>query len=375
MRFFNKNRKKLLEAHEYLRKRFKYSRDLLSEKDLEKFKELDQQLRAELKQFPADPKAQASLVSHAEAQVTRLFPPPRFGGWTENVDVLLMAIVLALGIRAYLVQPFKIPTDSMKPTLYGIQVEPLPAEQNPPFYRKAIDWALFGKTYCRIETTSGGPLSAIREGRILGIPFLPKTEVRIGSETFSVPCSAKEFMQGSGLQPGENVPPRSVAANFTVTSGDHIFVNKMVYHFRGPDRGEVFVFTTHGIRGILRTMRPSEATTQFYIKRCVGLPGDQLEIDPPFLLVNGRPLGGRKVFEDMASRSNGHTGYKLLADNPFLGKAGESYQVPPQSFWAMGDNSGFSFDSRGWGPVPQRNLVGTGLLVYWPFSRRWGPIQ
>ncbi len=375
MRLFNSQHKKVVEAHEYLRKKIKYSRDLLSPNDLAKAIELDQSLRADLKQFPKDPAAQASLAARAEAQVTRLFPTPRFAAWTENIDVLLMAIVLALGIRAYFIQPFKIPTDSMKPTLYGIQVEPIAPEQNPPFYRKAIDWALLGRAYCRIETTTGGPLRAVQEGRILGIPFLPKTTVVIGSESFSVPCTAKEFLQGSRLEPGQFVPGKSVAANFTVTSGDHIFVNKIVYHFRKPERGEVFVFTTHDIARILRTMRPSEATTQFYIKRCVGLPGDLLEIDPPFLLVNGRPLAGRPVFEHMAARSHGHTGYKLLPDNLYLGTAGATYQIPANGFWAMGDNSGFSFDSRGWGAVPERNLVGTALWVYWPVSTRWGIIR
>ncbi|MFQ3671180.1 MAG: signal peptidase I [Verrucomicrobiia bacterium] len=365
----------MLEAHEYLRKRIKYSRDLLSEKDLAKASELESSLRSDLKSFPKDPAAQASLAARAESQVTRLFPPPRFAAWTDNIDVLLMAVVLALGIRAYFIQPFKIPTDSMKPTLYGIQVEPLPPDQRPHVLQLGIDWLVFGRAYCRIETKQGGVVRSIQEGRLLGIPFLPKTDVVIGSERFSVPCTAKEFIQGSGLHPGEMVPARTVAANFTVTSGDHIFVNKMVYHFRRPERGEVFVFTTHNIPAILRTMRPSEATTQFYIKRCVGLPGDRLEIDPPFLLVNGERLGGRKVFDLMATQSGGHTGYKIQGENQFLNSIGATYQVPSGTFWAMGDNSGFSFDSRGWGGVPRNNLVGTGLWVYWPVSSRWGAIR
>ena len=49
--------------------------------------------------------------------------------------------------------------------------------------------------------------------------------------------------------------------------------------------------------------------------------------------------------------------------------------LPPGSYFAMGDNSYNSYDSRYWGPVPEENLVGRGLLVYWPFNRHWGLIR
>jgi signal peptidase I len=49
--------------------------------------------------------------------------------------------------------------------------------------------------------------------------------------------------------------------------------------------------------------------------------------------------------------------------------------IPPHSYFAMGDNSYNSYDSRYWGPVPEENVVGRGLLVYWPFGRHWGLIR
>lgn len=375
MLFFTRKKKKVKDAYEFLRKKIIYSHDILAPNILAEAKALERSLKADLNAFPKDPTAQASLAARAETQVARLFPPARFASWTENIDVLLMAIVLALGIRAYFIQPFKIPTDSMKPTLYGIQVEPQPEQVRPALPLRIFEWLVFGKTYCRIEPRQGGVVRSIREGRFMGIPFLPQTEVVIGGERFTIWCSAREFVQGSGLQPGDLVPGGTAAANFTVTSGDHVFVNKIAYHFRRPERGEVFVFTTHGIDAILRTMRPADRTTQFYIKRCVGLPGDILEIDPPRLMVNGQPLNGRAVFTKMATRTEGYRGYQLIPENPFLGRPGATFTVPPDSYWAMGDNSGASFDSRGWGPVPRANLVGTGLWVYWPVSRRWGWIE
>jgi signal peptidase I len=52
-----------------------------------------------------------------------------------------------------------------------------------------------------------------------------------------------------------------------------------------------------------------------------------------------------------------------------------TYIVPPHRYFAMGDNSYNSYDSRYWGPVPEENLVGRGLLVYWPFVPHCGFIR
>ena len=59
----------------------------------------------------------------------------------------------------------------------------------------------------------------------------------------------------------------------------------------------------------------------------------------------------------------------------YLGKPDQTYTVPPDGYFAMGDNSYNSFDSRYWGPVPVENLVGRGLFVYWPFYPHFGLIR
>jgi signal peptidase I len=73
------------------------------------------------------------------------------------------------------------------------------------------------------------------------------------------------------------------------------------------------------------------------------------------------------------SAKDGYRGYAPGRD--FLSDPTKTYTIPQRQFFAMGDNSYNSYDSRWWGPVPEENLVGRGLLVYWPFSRHWGLIR
>jgi signal peptidase I len=75
----------------------------------------------------------------------------------------------------------------------------------------------------------------------------------------------------------------------------------------------------------------------------------------------------------VAAQKDGSSGYTL--GPTFLTHPEDAYSVPSKHYWAMGDNSPNSFDSRGWGPVSPRNLVGKGAFVYWPFSKRWGLIH
>ena len=147
-----------------------------------------------------------------------------------------------------------------------------------------------------------------------------------------------------------------------------------------PHRGNVFVFRTDHILGI---REDPLAGAPFYIKRLTGTPGDELRIDSPRLYVNGelaRSFGIKRV---MAARppyrgyAQGPERMQLLNGDfgPGLFTPQATFVVPSRDYFAMGDNSYNSYDSRYWGPVPEENLVGRGLFVYWPFNRHWGFIR
>jgi len=109
------------------------------------------------------------------------------------------------------------------------------------------------------------------------------------------------------------------------------------------------------------------------------------------LFVNGQLATGAASFEKEFKQSDNYPGYSLLdysrgegtgitSDtsrpfDPFDKNNTQTYYVPADCYWAMGDNSPNSKDSRYWGGVPRQNLVGRGYFVFWPFSERWGFIR
>ena len=132
----------------------------------------------------------------------------------------------------------------------------------------------------------------------------------------------------------------------TLKVGDKLFVNKFIYRFRDPRRFEIIVFKS-----------PEKPSVDF-IKRVIGTPGEVIEIRDGFLLVNGVPQGLPPEIRD-----------NIYYNQGAFGAAGEKILVPANSFYVLGDNSLNSTDSRIWGFVPRKNLVGRAVFRWWPPNR------
>ena len=315
-------------------------------------------------------------------------------------DVLFFILMLAFGARALFIQPFKIPTSSMEPTLYGIHFQALPAEavpDNP--LRQAFDWANLSRRYVRETVSQDGSLLEVfpanpdlpLPGRLPGLfrPLLPTTGFNIGNAAYLLPGTPHQAAQANPklmaaeyyLQQQGRLPPIAFQQGETLAcgaaeSGDHLFVDRTYLAFHEPRRGDVIVFTTDGLG--LGDGRPLAG--KYYIKRLVGLPGDTLRITDhrlylkadgatEFRLVDGSVA---PAFERIYSQQGGYRGYCHLPGSRFLVDNEAEFLVPAGHYFMMGDNSERSSDSRFFGAVPRRNLVGRALLVWWPFSRRWG---
>jgi signal peptidase I len=125
----------------------------------------------------------------------------------------------------------------------------------------------------------------------------------------------------------------------TLHSGEFVIVNRLIYRLSEPKIGDIIVF---------QFPRDPE---QEYIKRVIGLPGDQVVIGEGQVKVNGRVL-----IEPYVAA---HPRYET------------TLTVPDNSLFVLGDNRNNSSDSHNWGPVPFHNIVGKAVFVYWP-PDEWG---
>lgn len=135
-------------------------------------------------------------------------------------------------------------------------------------------------------------------------------------------------------------------------SSDRVLANRFLYHFRDPRRQEVVVFDAPERAAI-------ECTGGVFVKRLIGLPGDTWEERKGFVYVNGKQLDEPYVQPDRRDR-------RSLALSDLLPGAS---RIPDDRYLVMGDNRRHSCDSRVWGLVPRRNLIGKVFLTYWPLAR------
>ena len=128
--------------------------------------------------------------------------------------------------------------------------------------------------------------------------------------------------------------------NPTLQDGEYLIINNLGYLMDEPEKGDIVVFR-----------HPRNELN--LIKRVVGVPGDQVEINNRTVWING------EVQEE-----------PFIADSP---NYGGSWVVPDGQYFVLGDNRNNSSDSHSWGFLPVENLLGKALFVYWPPSD-WGEI-
>lgn len=127
-------------------------------------------------------------------------------------------------------------------------------------------------------------------------------------------------------------------------NGELILVDKWTYLFHPPVRGDVVVF------------RAPPDPTQDYIKRVIGLPGDTITIKGTTVIVDGVPLSEPYVaMQNQGIPPGARTITNLV--------------VPSHDYFVLGDNRAVSSDSRIWGFLPARNIIGRAAVVYWPLGQ------
>jgi signal peptidase I len=342
-----------------------------------------------------------------------------FGSLVEDI---LVAVIVIIGIRSFFFQPFIIPTNSMYPTYSGMNSIVYTAEDAPSAAMRFFNKLRLGSSHFSVMSPTSGsveipffshapnsPDTRIRrqQGGLVryeivaarkwfgllpaqkraytlyvdGEPVQLQVPLdfnldevirrRYLADYASLPEALQKLYQAGAVKLGQMNPllktEQTLAAGqpvlaFDITLGDALFVDRLTYHFKRPQVGDPFVFRTRNIPGI------EGGVDKYYIKRIGGAGGETIEIKDGAIYSDGKLRDEVPAFVKNAKREGDYEGYlniNLLAKEQAL-------TLPDDKFIALGDNSDNSWDSRSWGFVPDRSVIGKAIFIYYPFTRRWG---
>lgn len=417
--FISARYREAINLRRHVRKLYRHQKDILSaEADAALRQALDEfgtairttlttrELRVEMARFQRVANKWLKTYPHASAR--------------ENVEMLLVALAVAMAIRTFWLQPFKIPTGSMQPTLFGVTSNP-DYSRDPAYggntnsdFEVPDRWTRFkewfqGVKYLELKAKNAGTYDG-SSAPLRILIFTIKQTFYIGGQPHTVwfpPDGGAAWLgQRAGIE-----DPRPVALNrpgsvkspgkrglffnagdtvmkIRVRTGDHLFVNRFKYNFRKPDRGEIIVFSTTGIDAM-----PRDYWNQFYIKRLIGLGGETVRIGndrhvtindtnrldagtPHFEFVYGFNPDGGPENSQWSGHVNGRVaddyGHHAARVAPLFPDEDSVIQVPDGHLIVMGDNTLNSLDGRSWGTFDERKVIGNASFVYWPLSERFG---
>lgn len=477
----------MAEDRKQITKLLSAQRDLIKPEkveDLEKaLSELDKLCRGPIDQEGLQAARKEALDTAEKVLIP--YPDPSYRDW---VEMALVVISLVLAFRSFFFQPFKIPTGSMQPTLYGITYEDLMGrvvsgnvtgrveegmfivDDDSFFLRsendKPIDSSYRGRKKLAglqghtvtfedgqkvlistvLNSKKAKLESSIKGKYIEAQPFTISFDkwpnklgyaieklkgytyhsmkakgnwklIDIQNPKNIVPLISKQVFVFSDNDSGETIhrtawfPPLDSHQNpilshdrhkykdelegkefnkgdyiykLRVKTGDHLFVNRMTYNFRRPSRGDISVFTIKYDDTTTKNIDVPGKDT-FYIKRLIGLSGEKISIGPDrHLHIDGRRLNSsNKGFEFVYSHPKDPNG-KPSYDDPIMSmysghnpegllNVASGHTVPKNHYMFLGDNTASSMDSRTWGTLPEKNVIGHSSFVYWPpLSPRFG---
>lgn len=420
-----------------VRKHLNAQRDILS---AEAVQELEKSIQrsAEAIRYGAIPDEIQIALKDLEATANQWLRPYPGAGLRDNVEVCLVVAVALMGFRTFFFQPMAIPTGSAQPTFYGIVGENLrdnPDAAIPSGFKKWYRSWIHGESYYHVIAKNDGVFKIIDSRPKPAFPFVSRQRFKVGDQKYTVWFPPKHVSREAnlwhyaGLDP--HFPPSrkhfekgETIIKIKVTSGDRLFVNRLIYNFRRPRRGETIVFKSTGLEGQGLT-----ADTH-YIKRLVALGGETVSIgDDRRIRINGQSLdisdsGFEFVYSfnpDNPPQKDAYSGHvngtvekrwrnwdrsrysrrsyswkemlqhfeiegphecprfdgkslSTLSSNlaPKFRNADAEFQVRENHYLTFGDNTLNSRDSRYWGDIPREKVIGKSGFVFWPISERFG---
>jgi signal peptidase I len=417
----------------HVHKLLQHQRDILSPKAVSEVEASMCDIREAIA-AKADKATLERKMEALEKTANQSLKPYPNAAWRENVEVLLVALAVAMAIRTFFLQPFKIPTASMQPTLYGIIGQNMLVDTNvqrPTGWARVKDW-FAGGSYLSVKADQAGTFDGVSKplrllifnvkqtfwfaGKPHNFWFVPDAgggmplQLSLGQTLRAMltdlpatpPDSPGDYQESDlehhmGVARGTTFHAGEDVLKMKIISGDHLFIDRVSYNFVPPGRGDIVVFQTKGIPEEMRN-RYGIPGDQFYIKRLCGLGGETLslkqdyiitgvipgpgEVPAGHLVVNGRDLStSTPHFANLYSFSDPPVGAKTIPyklnhyyGHEMIGELapGNEFHVRPDYFFVMGDNTMNSLDSRYWGDFPEKYVIGKAFFVYWPINQRFG---
>lgn len=353
----------------------------------------------------------------------------------ENAESFLGTFALVFAVKTFFLSPMQIPTGSAQPTYYGITCEDLRDHPEVKFPTGIPGWlskVWNGEAWYELIAEDDCELAVLDyrqfkpSGSTLPIPFpgfdrkfpVPVRLADGSIKTYVIPWAPEEAKHLGLIDPTIYAPRKTrfkkgePIVRCVTRSGDRIVVERVIYNFRQPLRGEYFVFQSSGV-GV------GDNVTQgtHYIKRLVGGPNERLRIgNDRHLYVNDRRIeatarGFEKVLgfdPKQLARDSQYSGYvngqayiapqmaAVLESRPdrmsveewkveaeryarsgsygvakFFPDEATVHQIQPRHYMGFGDNTMGSADSRAWGEVPEEKIIGKSCFVMWP-PCNWG---
>lgn len=407
---------------------FNYRKDILAEAELVKLNSIIDrlsELKRDYKNLPLDSlRDELGNIDQALIKLGGKIYPKTF--WIDNIEVGLVALIIVIGIRTFFFQPFIIPTNSMYPTYSGMKevVHSLEHEA-PSFAHKLINKVRLGSQSYYVKSNFEGYVSVplfsqaynSRDARLRGQGFV-SFEIVNGKKWFGlIPAKFREYTLYVDDKPiNIRVPldfsldavlletyfsqynsfrdllsyyhknglldfaadkrhriltqhyakSQTPVVAFDINLGDALFVDRLSYNFIKPKVGDPFVFKTGTIK--VDPASSQQLGDKYYIKRLSAAENETISIEDSVLMVDGRIRDESEAFLSNARKEGFYNGYQasgFLSNN-------QTVTIPLNSYYALGDNSYNSYDSRYWGFVPDQALVGKAIFIYYPFTKRWG---
>ena len=162
-------------------------------------------------------------------------------------------------------------------------------------------------------------------------------------------------INGAAMAPTMIVPSESAPE---VLRPDRVVASKWLYRVSDPKRGDIVIHNATNKDGL----------PTIWTHRVVGLPGETVDIEPPYVLINGERLTEPPIFAKISARKDGFSGYCRAEE-----VGGEGVSLPltlgSDEYFLLGDNSPHSLDSRFVGPVLRQNITGRIIRIYFPLDR------